>query len=228
VSRRSTGPLRKILPAVAVGLLALSIAGCSAGQVTQTDTIEPAVNGNQGNVGDIALRDVVVSYPTSGHYREGDDAPLTLTIVNIGGTDDELREVSSPAAADVELTGKTALPARTGLQVVVPAQPVEETTTTEPSEPASESAPASGTSQTSAPATETSETSASPEETTPSPTQAAPDDIGAISIVLTGLTKDLPFGKNVPVTFVFAHAGQITLQLPIDTPQHARQGSAAE
>ena len=65
----------------------------------------------------MALRDVLVVYPESGSYGDGDDAPLTLTIVNTGGVDDELTSVSSPAAADVELVGRVSLPARSGLQV---------------------------------------------------------------------------------------------------------------
>ena len=89
MSRRFTGPLRTILPALTTGLVAgvvaLGIAGCGSGQVTQTDSVQPAVNGNQGNVGDVALRDVLVAYPESGAYRAGEDAPLTLTIVNAGG-----------------------------------------------------------------------------------------------------------------------------------------------
>jgi hypothetical protein len=217
VSRRFTGPLRTILPVVAAGLVAVGIAGCSAGQVTQTDEAEPAVNGNLGNVGDIALRNVLIAYPTSDRYREGDDAPLTLTIVNRGGTNDELVGVSSPAATDVELIGKAALPARTGLQVMVPEEPAEPTETTETTESAPSSEPSGP-----------PETSSEP-KSTPSPTETgAPEDIGTMNIVLTGLTKDLSFGKNVPVAFVFAHAGRITIQVPIDNPEHAREASDAE
>jgi copper(I)-binding protein len=234
VSRRSTGPLRTILPAVrtilptlttglVAGVVALGIAGCSSGQVTQTDSVQPAVNGNQGNVGDVALRDVLVAYPESGAYDMGDDAPLTLTIVNTGGMDDELTSVSSPAATKVELMGKGALPARSGLQVIIPEEPTEtsEPATSEPS--ATESAPPSESSEPS------SETSA-PETTSsePSETETAPEDVGTMSLVLTGLTKDLPIGKNVPVTFVFAKAGEITLNVPIASPDEVREDTGSE
>ncbi|HEV7649132.1 MAG TPA: hypothetical protein VGP26_13310 [Actinophytocola sp.] len=213
MSRRSTGPLRKILPAVAVGLVALGVAGCSSGQVTQTDTIEPAVNGNQGNVGSIALRDVEIAYPESGSYDADGEAPLTLAIVNVGGTDDELTSVTSPAAKKVELIGRGDLPARSGLTVVVPestgssssAEPTESSES--PSSPSSGSGIASG------------EPAPTPSET---PTEVAPEDVGTISIVLTGLTKDLPIGRNVPITFVFAEAGQITINVPIDSPESGR------
>jgi copper(I)-binding protein len=226
VSRRSTGPLRKILPAVAVGLVALGVAGCSSGQVTQTDTIEPAVNGNQGNVGNIALRDVVLAYPESGSYDAGGDAPLTLAIVNIGGTDDELTSVSSPAAAKVELIGRASLPGRSGLQVVVPessgsSSSVEPTESSAPgsSQPSGiasgEPAPTGGSGIASGEPAPTAEPSVTP-------TDVAPEDVGTMSIVLTGLTKDLPIGRNVPITFVFADAGQITITVPIDSPESGR------
>jgi copper(I)-binding protein len=252
VSRRSTGPLRTILPALAAGLVALGIAGCSSGQVTQTDSIEPAVNGNQGNVGDVALRDVLVAYPESGPYREGEDAPLTLTIVNTGGMDDELTSVSSPAAAKVDLLGKGALPARSGLQVIMPDESAEPAEPSEPepaSEPsATESAPPSGTESAEPPSESSSESSSgSPSEEpskepseepsgsgilspsmTYSETETAPEDVGTMSIVLTGLTKDLAIGKNVPVTFVFEHAGEITIHVPIATPDEPREDTAAE
>ena len=223
VSRRSTGPLRKIMPAVAVGLVALGIAGCSSGQVTQTDTIEPAVNGNQGNVGSIALRDGVVAYPESGGYDAGGDAPLTLAIVNVGGTDDELTSVTSPAAATVELIGRGTLPARSGLTVVVPASSGS-SSSAEPTGSASSSTggiasgepdPSGGSGIASGEPAPT----ASPSVT---PTDVAPEDVGTMSIVLTDLTKDLPIGRNVPITFVFAGAGQITIIVPIDSPETGR------
>ena len=221
VSRRSTGPLRKILPAVTVGLVALGIAGCSSGQVTQTDQIEPAVNGNQGNVGSIALRDVVVAYPESGRYPAGGEAPLTLAIVNIGGADDELTSVTSPAAAKVELLGRGALPARSGLTVVVPeSSPTSSSAeTTDSSQPPSSGSPiASGEPS---PGIASGEPSPGGEPSV-TPTDVAPEDVGTMSIVLTGLTKDLPTGRNVPITFVFAEAGQITLTVPIDSPETGR------
>lgn len=206
MSRRSIGPLRKILPAVVVGLVALGIAGCSSGQVTQTDQMEPAVNGNKGDVGDIALRDIVIAYPAKDSYRAGDDAPLTLAIVNTGGTDDELTAVSTPAAGTVELLGDTTVPARSALSVVVP----DESATSSSAEP-TESSPSSAASSSSpGSATATSE----PEVTE----SAAPDVVGTLHVLLRGLTADLPMGKNVPITFSFEEAGEITISVPIDTP----------
>jgi len=213
VSRRSIGPLRKILPAVVVGLVALGIAGCSSGQATQTDQMEPAVNGNKGDVGDIALRDIVIAYPAKDSYRAGDDAPLTLAIVNTGGTDDKLTAVSTPAAGTVELLGDTTVPARSALAVVVP----DESATSSSAEP-TESSPSSSASSSASPSSPSE--SAPATESSPEVTGSAnaPDVVGTLSVLLRDLTVDLPMGKNVPITFIFEEAGEITISVPIDTP----------
>jgi copper(I)-binding protein len=238
---RSTGPLRTILPAAAVGLAALLV-GCSAGQVTQTASIRPAVNGNQADLGQLALRDVMLAYPEGGEYRAGDQAPLVLSIVNTGNSDDELVSVSSPAAADVQLVGTTNVPGGTALKVIAPEEPVGESSApSETSDATSESAPPTESSlpdesitepqppADTATGTTSSEESAPPQTessdstATETPTSLAPDEIGVVSIVLTGLVQDLPMGRNVPVTFVFADAGSVTIQLPIAAPETARQ-----
>jgi copper(I)-binding protein len=222
VSRQTTRPLRKLVPAVALGVSALlGIVGCSSGQVAQTAEMEPAVNGNSGQVGTIALRDVQVAFPESGEpYKAGEDAPLQLSIVNTGGQDDELVGVTSPAG-EVELIGNPAIPAGTTLQVVLPDEntSASETTTTTESSGTSESPETAGSE---APGTESSESEVTSTES-PAETEAvAPPVVGTMSLVITGLSADLPYGKNVPVTFEFASAGTITLQLPIGAPATPR------
>ena len=226
VSRQTTRPLRKLVPAVAIGVSALlGIVGCSAGQVAQTAEMEPAVNGNSGQVGTLALRDVQVAFPEGGEpYQAGEDAPLLLSVVNTGGQDDELVAVTSPAG-EVELIGNPSIPAGTSLQVVLPegsGSPFSSSTTTtttessETSESVSTDVPGS-----SAPDTETSEPSGSSTSVTSTDSQdVAP--VGTMSLVITGLTAELPFGKNVPVTFEFANAGKITILLPIGAPATPR------
>jgi copper(I)-binding protein len=231
---RTTGPLRKIVPAVAVGLTALLV-GCGAGQVTQTDSIAPAVNGNRGDVGDIALRDVMLAYPESGEYNAEDDVPLVLTIVNTGDTADELVSVSSPAAYDVELSGNASLPGRSSLRVVVPDESAQ-TTGAAPS-PTDTSIPEESITDPSPPAETGNESAAPPpasdepptlggtpdSEVTETPATTPLDEVGVMSVVLTRLVQDLGMGRNVPVTFVFAEAGEITIEVPIATPATARQ-----
>ena len=223
VSRQTTRPLRKLVPAVAIGASALlGIVGCSSGQVAHTAEMPPAVNGNSGQVGDLMLRNVLVAFPESGEpYEQGDDAPLLLSIVNTGGEDDELVGVTSPAG-EVEMIGNQAIPAGTVLQVVLPDENTSASATTTTT--TSESPASSETSGTEAPGSETSgsETSATSTEA-PSETEAvSPPVVGTMSLVITGLSTDLPYGKNVPVTFEFANAGKVTIELPVDTPATPR------
>ena len=41
-----------------VALIAAALSGCGAGQISQTATQEPAVNGNQATINNVALRNV--------------------------------------------------------------------------------------------------------------------------------------------------------------------------
>ncbi|MGB3442974.1 MAG: hypothetical protein WBA97_29890 [Actinophytocola sp.] len=221
VSRQTTRPLRKLVPAVAIGVSALlGIIGCSAGQVTQTGDMEPAVNGNSGQVGTIALRNVQVAFPESGEaYVEGEDAPLLLSIVNSGMEDDELVNVTSPAG-QVRPIGNPAIPAGTALRIVLP----DENESATSSETTTTTTGASETSGAEEPGTETSGAEApSVTSEVPAETEAvAPPVVGTMSLVITGLSADLPFGKKVPVTFEFANAGKITIELPIGAPATPR------
>jgi copper(I)-binding protein len=244
VSRQTTRPLRKLVPAVAIGVSALlGIVGCGAGQVAQTAEMEPAVNGNSGQVGDLMLRDVMVAFPESGRYEAGDDAPLLLTIVNVGSEGDELVGVTSPAG-EVEQLGNPKLPGRSALQVVLPgenaaASTTEETTTTTTTEGSETSGSETSGSETSGSETSGSETSGSETSATGESASSAvtptsvpdddtPDVVGTISLVIRGLTGPLPFGKTVPVTFEFANAGRVTINLPVAAPSTPRPEATVE
>ena len=217
VSRETTRPLRKLVPAVAIGVSALlGIVGCGAGQVSQTADMEPAVNGNMAQAGKLLLRDVMVAYPENGEaYAVGEDAPLTLTIANTGMDDDELIGVTSPAGK-VEIIGDAKIPSHHSIEVVAP------------TEGAASSSSSSSSSESSAPETTGSATSEAPGSETPSVTETttteevAPDVVGTISIVITGLTGDLPFGKTVPVTFEFRKSGTVEVTLPVGAPTTPR------
>lgn len=239
VSRETTRPLRKLVPALAIGVSALlGTVGCSAGQVAQTAEMPPAVNGNMGQTGKIMLRDVQVAFPDNGEaYTEGDDAPLLLTIANTGEDGDELVRVTSPAG-QVQIIGNASLPANSALDVV---RPGDNPAASSSAESSSSSASSSGSS-----ASSTTTGSSSSAETTGSSTpstatsgsgtasssgsaavtttteESGTDVVGTISLVITGLTGDLPFGKTVPVTFEFAKSGKVTVDLPVGAPTTAR------
>lgn len=94
---------RRRLVSAVVGVTALAaaglLAGCGAGQIAETADIVPAVPGANFDLkidgGVISIRNATIDYPGSEGYKSGDNAPLTLRIIN--GT-------TSP----VTLTGATA------------------------------------------------------------------------------------------------------------------------
>jgi len=88
---------------------ALALAGCGAGQITQTSSQASGVGGASANVGQIAIREAAFAFAGDGKtaaiYQEGSEAPLSMTVVNFGGQVDKLTTVSSPAAESARITG---------------------------------------------------------------------------------------------------------------------------
>ncbi|MEU4740884.1 hypothetical protein AB0G02_10515 [Actinosynnema sp. NPDC023658] len=108
--QKSPAPRRlAVVAALATGL-GLAAAGCSAGQITQTDTQVAAVNGASGQAGDIAVRDAQFLFPTAhGAYGEGEDAPIVVVIANNGSSADKLLGVTSEFSAPAEISGDAVL-----------------------------------------------------------------------------------------------------------------------
>jgi copper(I)-binding protein len=97
---------------------AVALSGCSAGQVSQTSTQEPAVNGTSATVGPVSLRNIHLRAAQSTDYvQPGRDAELLFVAVN-GSPDvnDKLVSITSDVGA-VSLSGDTRLPAN-GVLVV--------------------------------------------------------------------------------------------------------------
>jgi periplasmic copper chaperone A len=113
-------PRRPARPRTAAALtgaalvIVLALAGCGAGQLSQTAQQTTATGGANGQVGDIAVRDAQLRYdrpvPGGEVYAAGQDAPLQLTIVNEGATQDRLVAVTSPFATAVVILGETRIP----------------------------------------------------------------------------------------------------------------------
>jgi hypothetical protein len=75
------------LPAVAalavIALLTATLTGCSAGQISQMATQEPAVNGNKITFNNVALRDVrIQAVQTSDFIDKGKSVDLVLVAIN--------------------------------------------------------------------------------------------------------------------------------------------------
>jgi copper(I)-binding protein len=211
-----------VLTALVMGA-ALVLAGCGAGQITQTAGQQAAINGADAQVKTLAIRDAVLQFPPNGAYPTGSDAALQLTIVNDGSNDDELVSVSSDAAAGAVILGSKTIVARSSLFVTPPTAGAPVTTSPSSSAPgATSSSPATTTSSGSASAspTSTSPTSTSPSSPTSSPSVA----IGTASIVLQGLKQPVWPGQTIKVTFVFRDAGTITVDVPLGTSDQPRTG----
>lgn len=202
---------RRVLTGLVPGVLGLTLlAACGAGQITQTDTQESAVNGASGQVGAMAVRDAQLAYPSDsqGVYAPGSNATLVVTIVNTGLTDDTLVKITSPAVTSVTIDGSASgtklIPGNfavasgqdlddSGASAVASGSNPAPTGAGEPGAPTSSSLQPSG--------------SASP--------SAAPSAPGTVSIVLVGIRSEngasLRPGLTIPLTFYFAKAGPLTL-----------------
>ena len=75
-----------IRPSPIVGLVALVAAllsGCGAGQISQTATQEPAVNGNKATINNVALRDIHMQAAQTGDFLQpGRTVDLVLVAIN--------------------------------------------------------------------------------------------------------------------------------------------------
>lgn len=98
---------------------AVALSGCGAGQISQTATQEPGVNGASANVGPISLRNIHLrAAQTTDYVRPGHDTELLFVAVNTSpDTNDKLLSITSDIGP-VDLSGgDTSVPAN-GVLVV--------------------------------------------------------------------------------------------------------------
>jgi copper(I)-binding protein len=167
-ARRSAAKRRsRRTTSLVVGVvLSLSIAGCAAGQISQTADQVAAIDGANGTVGQIGVRNALLATPTGAAYPKGASVPLWIWLSNAGVQNDRLTSVTTPAATAVQINGAVTL---TGNSLL--------------------------------------------------------DLTGSnAKLTLTGLTATLGFGTSVPVTFVFATAGSLTINVPIQIPEQRTPG----
>lgn len=207
----------------AIGLVAvLALAGCGAGQITQTSTQLAGVDGVAGTVGQIGVRDAAIVFDpsdTAAIHRVGGEAPLQLSIVNFGSTADTLVSASSPVAASVTISGNPTVSG--GRSLIVDGGGAGAPTATAAAAATPTGAPASTSVIRSGAA---AAASVVPPTTAAIPTADAQGDTTA-SIVLTGLTQDIRAGLTYPVVFTFQRAGAVTVQMPVADPTTPRTDS---
>jgi copper(I)-binding protein len=87
------------------------LSGCGAGQVSQTATQEPAVNGTSGRAGQIVLRNIHISADQSSDYiRPGAEAELIFVAANDSAdVADKLVSITSDVGT-VTLSGGADIP----------------------------------------------------------------------------------------------------------------------
>jgi hypothetical protein len=111
--------LRGAAGMAACGLAAaVVLTGCSAGQVSQTSTQEPAVNGVNAQAGQVSLRNVHLRAPQQKDYVEPGSSVDLLFVAANGSADEnnKLKSITSDVG-DVALTGDGTVPAN-GVLVV--------------------------------------------------------------------------------------------------------------
>lgn len=228
---------RRVLGAGVLALgAAFALAGCGAGQITQTSTQQAAVNGTHAQVKTIDLRNAAVQYPTSGPgYAAGATPALTLTIVNRGAQDDSLVSVTTEDGTQATIAGsKTVVAAHT--LVIGPDDAVESTNEVQatsagaPSAPSSSSSaptssgtPAGSSSASNSPGNLTATATSEVPSSGPAATPTAPEKVGQATVTLPALKQPLWPGQVIKVTFVFQNAGPVTVELPVAAPAHAKE-----
>jgi periplasmic copper chaperone A len=115
VTRSARLPRAAALSFALAAAAALTLSGCAAGQISQTADQVAAIDGGNGTIGQIGIRNVVmVTARTDAGYAKGDTVDLSLLISNNGLNNDTLTGVSSVAASSGTVAPATgvALPAQ--------------------------------------------------------------------------------------------------------------------
>jgi copper(I)-binding protein len=180
--------LQRGLVAGAVALVFAS--GCSAGQITGTDTTKSVVPGGSAATpfptptgGEVGVRNAYVEYPGLSGYAAGGQAPISVRVFNSSGTTIRLTGVTSDA-------GKVAL-------FNAAAPPVASVT------PSASAAPAAG---------------APINLELLSGSFLALDPNLEQYLVVTGLNKPLKPGESIELKFQFSTGTEVSVNAPVTPP----------
>lgn len=213
----TTGP--RIVVALSAGAL---LAGCSAGQITQTANQLPAVNGVEINDSGIALRNVHIVLSEGGPATPADEEATTSAETTTAEAEPAEGEATGTAPTTTAAAGGagqllvfTAINQATDVTdrlVSIETDAADQVVITPSSGDALELRPqrsltsqgSSGTGATTAATSGASGEGASGEASTP------------VSVTLVGTTDAVRPGLKVPVTFVFERAGSVEVDVPVD------------
>lgn len=217
---RASARRRTALVAIPAGL-AIALAGCSAGQITQTSTQRSSVDGIDYKQGDIQILDASIEAPSPSGWAEGETAGLELTVVNSAMAADEITAIEidgnpvtlTPAAGTAEEDNSTNEDAASDAQATASSEAGDAGSTDAPSsESASESAPAEG-------------GDAAP-SSAPQAAESAPLTVGAQDKAVINpegdaqATFEIPKGplytsETLPITITFRDAGELSFNIVV-------------
>jgi copper(I)-binding protein len=226
--------VNRALRAATMGALLLSpiaLTACSAGQVSQTATQNRDKVGPEAQARDITLRQVLLEYPTDGRYSAGDEAPLSMSIINSSNQADVLVGIEGDAFNGVVVSGQaTPSPAVPGSPSAAPSTEAPPSAPGEPtSAPAAPAAPTSlpgaPTSAPEAPSPPAGPTTATGSTRVDIPVPARSTvqvgDGSTLTVDLADLSEDLTTGQSVALTLTFQRAGEITIDASVANPDRA-------
>lgn len=160
MSRIARMPRRFVVPCAAITAAVLTLSGCAAGQIAQTASQVAAIDGANGTVGRIGVRNALLATPDGAAYAKGANVPLQVWVSNDGLQAETLTGITTPAATSVAISGSPTIPGQT----------LKDFTGT------------------------------------------------TVKITLTDLTSAITYGQSVPITFSFAAAGKLTVNVPVEIP----------
>jgi copper(I)-binding protein len=207
-AQASRGIRRFSLGVVAIGATLLT-ASCAAGQDAMTSVEVSVIDGANADVGDIALRVVLVQTPADGSYAVGTDAQIKAVLANNGQSDDSLTGVTAPAFSAVTLYGNGAI---AGAESILDGDNAT-------ASPAPTAFPAGTGSVTALDIKAGAALSIGQTNDGPAVLLRSLTADGA------GDDKGLFPGESVPVTFSFKNAGSVTVQVPVELSKTANTAS---
>lgn len=218
--RRRSRAAAAALAVLAIGAGGLS--GCAAGRDAQTAYQKPTLDGTEAQVGYISMNAMTIQAPTAKFYPKGSSAAMRVVLVNSGNTADTLTSISSPGFAGWGVFGSAAQ--AQAAQAAATAGAASVTPAASSSTPSAGGAPSSSGGASPAPAG-AQRLSLPPNARVPFGT---PEAKGAL--LLTNLRTPAHPGSAVPITFTFARAGAVTVQVPVGltaSPQFSTIPSAS-
>lgn len=213
-------PARRLMIAALPITVIVGLAGCSAGQLAETAQIRSAVDGTQGDVGDISVRDASFAPPSGSSYLAGASLPLNFTVIN-GGLDPDEITAATVDGQKAEIRGAISTDASVSsgpTSTAAPKPPAGSSAATNSSSSSSASSAGSGAS-----ISASQSASATPGAPLPPSTIALPAktlvSVGEnATIVLPMTAKQYYPSQLIPVTITFKNAGDLSLKIPIGVP----------